>query len=414
MTRHDTPATLRMLPVLAVGAFASQASIRMADPMLPQLAHEFGTRVADLSGVITAFALAYGLMQIVYGPLADRLGKLRVIGWATAAACLGSAACALATGVGSLTLLRLLTGAASASLIPLALAWIGDNVPYANRQATLARFMIGSTLGIVFGQVAGGLFADTLGWRFGFVLPAIVFAGVAWVLLRHGERAPGSAPAATGADAMSGTSAPAGAVAGAPAAALAAFGQVLRSGWARTMLLLVFLEGALNFGVLALMPAWLHERHGLSLWQAGMAAAGYGLGGLSYALLSSWLVPRLGERGLVIVGSTLLCAGMAAVGGPHWPIEALKSLVMGIGFFMLHGTMQTLATQMVPSLRGTAISAFALALFAGQSIGVAIVARASDTVGYELVRLGGAAGMLLLGATLAVLLWRRARSAAAA
>jgi MFS family permease len=408
MTRHDTPATLRMLPVLAVGAFASQASIRMADPMLPQLAHEFGTRVTDLSGVITAFALAYGVMQIVYGPLADRLGKLRVIGWATAAASLGSAACALATGVDSLTLLRLLTGAACASLIPLALAWIGDNVPYANRQATLARFMIGSTLGIVFGQVAGGLFADTLGWRFGFVLPALVFAGVAWVLLREGERAPGAAPAATQADGVTGASTGAGA-AGAPAAALAAFGEVLRSGWARTMLLLVFLEGALNFGVLALMPAWLHERHGLSLWQAGMAAAGYGLGGLGYALLSPWLVPRLGERGLVIAGSTLLCAGMAAVGGPHWPIEALKSLVMGIGFFMLHGTMQTLATQMVPSLRGTAISAFALALFAGQSIGVAIVARASDTVGYELVRLGGAAGMLLLGATLAVLLWRRAR-----
>ena len=101
---------LRLLPLLAVGAFASQASIRLADPMLPQLAAEFGTGVATLSGVITAFAVAYGLMQLFFGPMADRFGQLRVIGAAAWAAAAGSAACALAGGPASLTALRLLTG----------------------------------------------------------------------------------------------------------------------------------------------------------------------------------------------------------------------------------------------------------------------------------------------------------------
>jgi MFS family permease len=388
-------ASLRLLPLLSIGAFASQASLRLADPMLPQLAREFDTRLAELSSVITAFAIAYGLMQLVYGPMADRLGKLRVIGWTTAAACVGSLACALATGVGSLTLLRLFTGAACASLIPLSFAWIGDSVPYEQRQATLARFMIGSTLGIVFGQVAGGLFADTLGWRFGFVLPGLVFGLVAWVLLRTPE-ASGAVPGPAALPALG---------------AFAAFTEVLRSGWARTVLALVFLEGALNFGVLALMPAWLHDAHGLSLWQAGLAAAGYGVGGLLYALASPWLIARLGERGLALAGGTLLCMGMAAAGGPHWPIEALKATVMGAGFFMLHGTMQTLATQMVPALRGTAISAFALSLFAGQSIGVAAVAAGSEIVGYATLRLTGALGLLLFAITLAALLHRRAHAA---
>ena len=386
-------ASLRLLPLLSIGAFASQASLRLADPMLPQLAREFDTRLAELSSVITAFAIAYGLMQLVYGPMADRLGKLRVIGWTTAAACVGSLACALATGVGSLTLLRLFTGAACASLIPLSFAWIGDSVPYEQRQATLARFMIGSTLGIVFGQVAGGLFADTLGWRFGFVLPGLVFGLVAWVLLRTPE-ARGAVPGPVALPALG---------------AFAAFTEVLRSGWARTVLALVFLEGALNFGVLALMPAWLHDAHGLSLWQAGLAAAGYGVGGLLYALASPWLIARLGERGLALTGGTLLAVGMAAAGGPHWPIETLKATVMGAGFFMLHGTMQTLATQMVPALRGTAISAFALSLFAGQSIGVAAVAAGSESLGYPALRFAGAGGLLLLALTLAALLHRRAR-----
>jgi MFS family permease len=390
-------AALPLLPLLSLGAFASQASIRLADPMLPQLARDFDTRLAELSGVITGFAIAYGLMQLVYGPMADRLGKLRVIGWTTAAACLGSLACAFATGVTSLALLRLLTGAACASLIPLSFAWIGDSVPYERRQATLARFMIGSTLGIVFGQVAGGLFADTVGWRFGFVMPALVFGVVAWVLLRG----PGDRP----------VGAPAGDASAPPLGAFAAFTEVLRSGWARTVLALVFVEGALNFGVLALMPAWLHDSHGLSLWQAGLAAAGYGVGGLLYALASPWLIARLGERGLALAGGTLVCVGMAAAGGPHWPIEALKAAVMGAGFFMLHGTMQTLATQMVPALRGTAISAFALSLFAGQSIGVAAVAAGSEPLGYPALRLGGALGLLLLAIVLAALLHQRASAA---
>jgi MFS family permease len=189
--------------------------------------------VATLSGAITAFAIAYGLMQLFFGPMADRFGKLRVISVAAWAAAAGSAACALAGGPASLTVLRLLTGAACAGLIPLTIAWIGDTVPYEARQSVLARFMVGTTLGNVFGQVAGGVFSDTIGWRMTFLVPSLLFAIVALLLgwqLRTGSAV---SPAAAGA----GTS-------GNP---IAAFGQVLRSPWARVVLALVFIEGALAF-----------------------------------------------------------------------------------------------------------------------------------------------------------------------
>lgn len=397
---------LTLLPLLSIGAFASQASIRLADPMLPQLALEFGTRIADLAGVITAFAMAYGLMQLFYGPMADRIGKLRVIAWATGVASLGSAACGFAIGPDSLAVLRLLTGAACASLIPLTLAWIGDSVPYAQRQPVLARFMIGSTLGIIFGQVAGGVFADTIGWRLSFVAPALVFGAVALVLargLRSGAIISGAATAPPGDDSPT--------AAGALRNPLAAFGLVLRSAWARTVLALTFIEGALNFGTLALLPAWLHTEHGLSLWQTGLAAAGYGVGGLSYALLGPWLLSRLGEKGLALSGAALLCTGLMSIGSPHWLLEAAKCTMAGAGFFMMHSTFQTVATQMVPHLRGTAISAFALALFVGQSGGVALVAYLSHEIGFEAVKQVNALGLLLLGALFSSLLWRRARTA---
>lgn len=394
-SQSQSDPTLRLLPLLAVGAFASQASIRLADPMLPQLATEFSTDVPALSGVITAFAIAYGLMQLFFGPMADRFGKLRVIAWAAWAAAAGSAACSLATGPASLTALRLVTGAACAGLIPLTIAWIGDSVPHTVRQPVLARFMVGTTLGNVFGQIAGGVFADTLGWRLSFLVPSVIFTAVALILgwqLRSGRA----------------TSLPAlGALAsGNP---LDAFGQVLRSNLARAVLTLVFIEGALAFGTLALLPTWLHGRHGLSLWQTGMAAAGFGLGGLLFALLAPWLMRRLGERSLPLVGALPLCAGFLLLGSPNWLLEAAKCMVAGVGFFMVHITMQNLATQMLPSLSGTAIAAFALSLFVGQSGGVALAAQLSHTVGFEVVKATSAIGLLLLALVLSALLRSRAR-----
>ena len=160
------------------------ASIRLADPMLPAMARDFGTEPADVSGAITFFALAYGLMQLAWGPLGDRLGKLRVIGSATVAATLGSIACALAPDLRSLELARLLTGVFCAAIIPMSIAWVGDVVPLQQRQATLARLSTGTITGMIVGQVAGGLLADWVSWRAAFALMALVFLPAGLMVLR--------------------------------------------------------------------------------------------------------------------------------------------------------------------------------------------------------------------------------------
>jgi len=64
-------------------AFIGMASMRICDAMLPALAQEFGTTTGRAAQAISAFALAYGLLQLFYGPLGDRYGKVKVIGLAT-------------------------------------------------------------------------------------------------------------------------------------------------------------------------------------------------------------------------------------------------------------------------------------------------------------------------------------------
>jgi MFS transporter, YNFM family, putative membrane transport protein len=367
----------RTILLLSVAAFASAASMRSCDALLPALVRGFGVTTGDAARTISAFALAYGVTQMLYGPLGDRYGKLRVIALASSAGVATSLGAMLAPGMGWLIAFRALGGALAAAIIPLSMAWIGDQIEYEHRQATLARFMMGQMLGVIGGQFVGGVFADHLGWRwtFGFLAATYLLSATAlWT------RAAAAAPARH--DRAAGF-----------AAQIVTIG---RSAWPRVIFATVFLEGVAVFGALAFIPTHLHHRFGVSLTVAGLVPGAFGLGGLGYAVYARRLVSRFGEAGLVRLGGSLLLAGLGALAlGGSWLLALPASLLVGIGFYGLHNTLQTNATQMAPASRGTAVSLFASCFFLGQSAGVAIASTMADTVGTTPVFVG--AGVLAIG-----------------
>ena len=78
---------------------------------------------------------------------------------------------------------RLAAGATAAAIVPLSMAFIGDHVPYERRQTALARFLTGTILGIVSGQVFGGVLGQMVGWRAVFLLLGAVFLLIGALLL---------------------------------------------------------------------------------------------------------------------------------------------------------------------------------------------------------------------------------------
>src|SRR3954464_5398463 len=104
--------------LLALAAFASAASMRITDAMLPRLAERFDVGLAQAAHGITVFAVAYGVMQMVFGPLGDRFGKLRVIALAALAAAIATVACYLAPGYGTFVAARLVAGGFCGGIIP--------------------------------------------------------------------------------------------------------------------------------------------------------------------------------------------------------------------------------------------------------------------------------------------------------
>jgi predicted MFS family arabinose efflux permease len=386
---------------LALAAFGSGLSLRVNDALLPRLAQEFDVSLGAASQVISLFAIAYGVAQLFFGPVGDRFGKYRVIAAASAACAATSLACALAPDFVMLRVARICAGATAAALIPLSMAWIGDVVAYQQRQPVLARFLIGQIVGLSAGVWLGGFAADHLSWRVPYMLIAALFAATSGVLLTLYRRLPAHARA---------TRRPAG-----PAYrhVLSEFGGVLAIAWARVLLMLVFLEGMCLYGPFAFIASHLHRVFGLSLSSAGAVVMLFGLGGFVFALFSARLLARLGETGLARCGGLLMSLSLLAIAfAPAWGWVVAGCFVLGLGFYMLHNTLQVNATQMAPDRRGAAVSAFAACFFLGQSAGVSLGGLGVGFIGTDRFIALGAVGVIVVAFAFASL--RRRRSGAVA
>jgi predicted MFS family arabinose efflux permease len=384
----------RTLVLLALAAFASSASMRVTDALLPRLSAEFHVGLASASWVITGFAVAYGVMQVLFGPLGDRIGKLRMIAIGCGGAAAASAACYVVPGFHGLLAARVAAGGFVACVIPLAMAWIGDVVPYEERQPVIARFLIGQIMGVAVGAAVGGYAAETVEWRWPF---AILAAWLALSCVAIGMQARAHAAASAGASRF-----------------FHDMAGVLANPWARVVVAIVFVEGILVFGALAFIPTHLHFVRGMEISRAGMMLLAYGSGGVAFALLVRPVMRWLGETGLAVAGAVLLAVGFLAVALAPWAALApLACLLAGFGFYMLHNTLQTNATQMAPQRRGAGMALFASSFFIGQSVGVAFAGALAQAAGTTPLIAGAGVLLVPLGLAFARLSQGRARGAAA-
>jgi predicted MFS family arabinose efflux permease len=390
----DIPRSAILL--LSIAAFGSALSLRVTDAQLPRLANDFAISLGQASYVVTLFSVAYGLSQLFFGPLGDRFGKYLIIACAGVACALTSLLCGLAPGFPSLLAARLAAGATAAAIIPLAMAWIGDVIPYDQRQPVLARFLIGQIMGVSAGVLLGGYAADHLSWRLPFFLISALFVVVSSLLFALNRRLPAQARIRHRAEGP------------VLRRMVSEFGQVLARPWARVTLATVFLEGACVYGAFAFFASHLHREYHLPLTTAGSMVMLFGFGGVLFATSAKLLVRRLGEVGLTRWGGVLLAASYAAIGwAPSWWWTLPGCFLAGTGFYMLHNTLQINATQMAPERRGAAVSAFASCFFLGQSAGVALAGLLVEHIGTGFVILAAAAGVLAVALNFSRLRARR-------
>ncbi len=365
-----------LLFLLSVAAFVSAFSIRMIDPLVPAIAKDFAVSVETAAMLASAYTFPYAFSQPVLGPIGDAFGKSRVM-----KVCLGILAVSLALGAvapsfEALMVARVLAGVAGGGIIPIAFAIIGDRLPLSERQVALSKLVMASQISILAGSVAGGIVATVWSWRAMFAGPSLLALLAFAVLLR-------SLPARTQVERVPFSL----------AGVNKGFRSVFASPLALPCLVGVFVEGVAMFGLLPFVAARLQSRGLGGLSQAGVVIGAMSVGGILFTFLVRRLLDRLGRETMMQVGGAIACAAFFGVAfSVSWWMEAMCFMAVGVGFFMLHNSLQAVGVELAPQARASGIAVFAFIFFTGQAIGPVVYRFALSHLGQAVpVMLGGLA-----------------------
>lgn len=330
----------------------------------PSLLKEWGVEKSALGPVLSAalFGLAAGALSA--GPLADRLGRKRVLVVSVLVfglACLGSA---FAADLSQLTMLRFVTGVGLGAAMPNAVTLMSEYCPQ-RRRATMTNTMF---CGFPLGAACGGFLAAWMipqwGWRsvleLGGATPLLLTAllllllpeSVRYMVARAqpAERIRGvlsriSASAAGARDFVLTEQVDAGSASGGVGVVLS---PALRVGSA--MLWLAYFMGLVIFYALINWMPILFKDAGLEPQKATLIAALFPLGGVG-AVLFGWLMDRFNANRIIAVGYALTAVAIFAIGQVAGNVGLLVLIVFLAGALMntAQSSMPALAAAFYPT-----------------------------------------------------------------
>jgi predicted MFS family arabinose efflux permease len=386
-----------VINIIALANFAASLSTRALDPVLPHVADDFGISIAAAASFSAVFAFTFAIIQPVLGAAADLFGKARLMIVCLVLLGVASMLGALSTSFPLLFASRILAGIGSGGVFPVALGLTSDLVAPAKRQVAIGRTLAGSMTGNLLGASFSGVIGDFLGWRgvLGVLGVLVIIASVAVAAGFRGA-----------------------ALAHPPKANLSALRHGYRTIFSNPNALCfaaVFVEGCCVLGLFPYIASFLFELGETSLSIAGGVIAGFALGGLFYTLTVSRFLPRLGVKGMMILGGSMVGLQLAVIAfGPSWKVQAISLLLMGWGFYTIHGCLQVFASELSVEARATAMSLHSFFFYMGQTVGPIAYGFGILNVGKTPTLLTSAVIMVALGFACAQLLRQKKPEDAAA
>jgi DHA1 family bicyclomycin/chloramphenicol resistance-like MFS transporter len=314
-------------------------------PSMQEWGTVFDTQQAEVQLTFSGYVVAYGALQLVYGPLSDRHGRRPLLMLGLAVAGLASLMAALATDITQLTAARVLQGAGSAASMVVGRSLVQDL--FKGPQRTRVMAYIGMALGLCppLATLLGGQVHVRWGWQANFVLLAVLallLFVAAWLgLPRVAQPSPPT-------------------------------GHWLRAMFSAYARLLREPRFLLYVAILAATTATFYA----FLAGAPIVLKGYGIGPdgigwfimavpLSYILgnfLTSRLIQRAGESRVMAWGQALTLAGLLillalALGGVQTALAValpLPLLLLGLGHGLLNPPALAGTVGVLPALAGSA------------------------------------------------------------
>jgi predicted MFS family arabinose efflux permease len=382
---------LPILNVIAMVTFASALSSRAMEPVVPLVSTDLAVSIAAAASLSTAMALTFAIVQPIIGAAADVFGKPRLLIVCLSLLGVANIAGALAASFEMLFLSRILCGIAAGGTFPVAMGLASDLVPLERRQVALGRLLSGAMAGNLLGATASGVIGDFLGWRGVLTVLGLlmVFASVAvWLGFRRGGVT--HAKQAVNFSALK-----------------RGYRTIIGNPKARICFAAVFFNGLLVFGFFPFVAALLFELGETRASIPGVIIAVFAIGGLIYTVTVSRMLAAFGVKALMIGGALVVTIQFVIVAlGPDWRVQAICFLLMGIGFYSFHGSLQVFSSDLAPEARASAMSLHAFCFFMGQAAGPIVYGFALAHFGTLVTLSLSGTIMLVSGVTAAWLLNR--------
>jgi MFS family permease len=339
------------LAACAAAAALLQIDGTIVTVALPSVGDELGVNPHDLSLVLTAYFVTYGLMLFPGGTLVDRLGSRRVAFAGLAAFAAGALFGALAGSFEVLVLSRLVQGFGAGLVSPASLAGAVSGYPPERRGAALGLWGASSGIANLIGPLIGGLLTVTIDWRacWWFLVPASL--AVAWAISRF-------VPAEVYADERPETAGLRQRVIGAAATVAA--------------LTFVVMIGAFFIG-----QQYLQQTAGYSALGAAAALTLIAVLVGAGAPLAGTISDRYGERSTAMAGFAATALGLLLLGIPGAPLHGLAALPLlvpfGIGIGLLFVPASRAALNAVSQAKhGRVSSLLSMSRLLGAAIGAGL------------------------------------------
>lgn len=291
---------LRTGLVLGLLALVGPAAIDMYLPAMPRIAEEFGTSETAVQMTLTGYFIAFGVAQLVYGPLADQAGRRLPIFLGLGIFILGAFGSALAGSVEALVAWRALQGLGGAALMVVPRAIIRDQYTGVEATKLMAMIMLVIAISPMLAPLAGSGIMAVADWRaVFFALAGLGVLSAVLTLLAQPETLPKEARVKISVRSM------------------LRGGRVLLSDPGFMGVTLIGGFGMASFFVfLASAPFVYVEQFGLSPTGFSVAFALNAIGFFTASQMASWLGAKMGMRRLIrrgVTGFTLFTVALVAV-----------------------------------------------------------------------------------------------------
>lgn len=375
----------KLILILGLMAFLANGDNYAAAPLILNISKDLNLSISTAALSVTAYMLSFGVFTLLFGPLSDRYGKVKIINIAAVGTAIFSMLGALAFNLPSLIFFRAMNGAFAAGIFPVTMALVGQSFDNANRHKALGKVMGLMFLGGATATAIGGALAYLGSWRLVYLIYGIAEFALAIVMLKVLER---DQPVV---DKLN---------------FIKAYKEPLTNFRFMRLVTTVFFVGFSVFGSFTYSGKLLQEVTGYNILIVGLLLSLFGVG----TVIGGRIAPNLKK---VIKHGFLVSAGI--IGGISlfalsaysnvW-ILALGLLGFGIAFIFLQSTLISTAQEKLPKMRGTAMSLASFNMFVGGAVGTSFNGMIMENYGVSQIFYNTSYVILIVGIISAVFIAR--------